>query len=88
MKRKENFLLRNVAGQDILVTLGSKVIDMNGVVILNTSGAYLWELLAKDTSVEDLVDAVVNRFDIDYAHALADTKVFLDEVTSIGLIES
>jgi hypothetical protein len=88
MKRKSDFILQNVGGENLLVPLGGQVLDTNGLVTLNATGRCLWELLAQDRSVEDLAGALTNEFEVDIQHARADVQVFLDEVARIGLLET
>ena len=42
MKIKEGFILREVAGNYIVVAVGSAVKQFNGVITLNETGAFLW----------------------------------------------
>jgi hypothetical protein len=88
MKRSEDFLLQNVGGQDLLVPLGAKVIDMNSLITLNATGRRVWELLADDHSVEYLVTEVVRQFDVDLERARADVQAFLDELNRLGLLKT
>ena len=88
VKRNDNFLLRNVGGQDLLVPLGSQVMDTNALVVLNTTGSYVWELLAENHSVDDLAAAVVERFTVDRECAREDVQSFLDDITHMGLLET
>lgn len=88
MKRKANFLLKNVGGENLIVPLGSQVVDMNGIVVLNATGCCIWEFIADDRSVEELAAAVVERFDVDHARARADVQTFLDEIARLGLLET
>jgi len=88
MKRRDDFLLQNVGGQDILVPLGAKVMDMNGMIVLNATGRYVWELLAEESSLEDLAAAVGERFDVDRERARSDIEAFLDEITQWGLLKT
>ena len=39
MKRKDDFILQNVGGENLLVPLGAQVMDLNGLVTLNGTGA-------------------------------------------------
>ncbi len=87
MKRSEDFLLKNVGGQDLLVPLGAKVMDMNSLIVLNATGRFVWELLAAECSVEGLVSEVVARFEVDPARARTDIQVFLDDLGRLGLLE-
>ncbi|MFH1112691.1 MAG: PqqD family protein [Pseudomonadota bacterium] len=87
MKRSNEFLLKCVGGQDILVPLGAKVLEMNCLVALNATARCVWELLAEDNSVEDLAAAVAERFDVDEERARADVQAFVDDIGRIGLLE-
>jgi len=87
MKRKDDFLLQNAGGQDLLIPLGAKVLELNGVVVLNPAGRCIWEALAEDRSLEEVVAAVVERFDVDADQARADTAAFVEDLIRQGLIE-
>ena len=87
MKRKDDFMLQNVGGQDLLVPLGSQVMDTNAIITLNATGRYLWELLIEERSVDNLAACVAEKFDIDRERALADVHTFLEEITRMGLVE-
>jgi len=86
MKRNDDLLLQNVGGQDLLVPMGSKVLDMNGLMVLNSTGRFIWELLAEDRSLEDLVAAVTERFKVDADRAGADVRAFIDDLGRQGCI--
>ena len=58
MKIKDGFILREVAGNYIVVAVGSAVKTFNGVINLNQTGAFLWELLQKGAEKEDLVNII------------------------------
>lgn len=88
MKRNDDFLLKNVGGQDILVPLAGKVKEMNCLFSLNAAGRCVWEHLSEDVSIEDLVHAVAEQFDVDKERVRADIQVFLDDIRRIGLLES
>ena len=87
MKRKSDFILQNVGGENLLVPIGKQVLDTNGLVTLNATGCCLWELLTQDRSVEDLAGALTEKFEVDIQRARADVQLFLDEITRIGLLE-
>jgi hypothetical protein len=87
MKRKEEFMLQDVGGENLLVPLGRQVMDLNGIVVLNETGRFIWELLARERSDGELASAVAGRFDVDAGRADADVKAFLGEISRIGLLE-
>jgi hypothetical protein len=88
VKRKPDFILQNVAGENLLVPIGGQVLDTNGLITLNVTGRCLWELLAVDRSVEDLAAGLIEEFEVDTQRARADVQVFLEEITRIGLLET
>jgi hypothetical protein len=88
MKRSQDFLLQKVGGQDLLVPLGGKVMDMNSLITLNATGRRVWELLAADHSVDYLVAEIVEQFDVDPERAHTDVLAFLDDLRRLGLLET
>jgi len=86
MKRKDDLLMHTVGGENLLVPLGSRVMDLNGMVILNNTGRFIWTLLAEERSVDDLATAVAERFDVDLECAAADVRSFVDELARMGVL--
>jgi hypothetical protein len=87
MKRSKDFLLKHVGGQCLLVPIGAKVMDMNALITLNATGRLVWELLAEDLSVEDLVAEVAKEFDADSGRTRSDVQAFVDNLGRLGLLE-
>jgi hypothetical protein len=87
MRRKEDFLSQNVGGQAFLVPLGAKVRDMNGMILLNATGSYIWDLMAEDRSVDELAAAVAARFGVNRERAHVDVQAFVEEVIRQGLVD-
>jgi len=87
MKRKADFLMENVGGEYLLVPLGAQVVDMNGIITLNATGSYVWELLEEERSAAELAVAVAERFDVDSERARADVDLFLEKIGELGMLE-
>ena len=88
MRRKDSFLLRNIGDQSFLVPLGAKAREINGLVSLNETGSFIWELLAEDRSIESLVVEVARSFSISEKGVQADIQSFLDDIKGVGALES
>jgi hypothetical protein len=86
MKIKDGFMLREVAGQWVVVPLGQRVVEFNGIMTLSESGALLWNSLAKETTVEELVQVVLSEYNIDEKTARADVEEFIALIKSKELI--
>ncbi len=80
MKLDKNFVLRRVVDNAVLVPFGQKMIDFNGMISLNKVGAFLAEKLQEETTLEALVAAVVEKYDVDAETAASDVSRFLDEL--------
>ena len=53
----------------------------------NPAGAVVWRLLADGASHEELVQALVARFDVDEATAAGDAEAFVATLRERGLLE-
>ncbi len=87
MKTRNGFMLRNVAGKDIVVAVGSASMDFNGLISLNETGAFLWKLLEEGTDYETLVKAMLAEYDIDKATAEKGVNDFLQGCRNAELID-
>ena len=87
MKIKDGFILREVADSYVVVTVGEAVKSFNGVINLNETGALLWKTLEKGAQEKDLVDALLNEYDVERELAENDVKLFLKNLTEAGLIK-
>lgn len=45
MNVKLDFVLREIAGETLLVPAGKTALDLNGMLTLNETGAALWRML-------------------------------------------
>ena len=87
MKIKDGFILRKIAGEDIVVPIGNNIADFNGVIRLNESAAFLWKVLQEEISKEDLVNSLIEEYGIDKSLATNDVEGFLDILEEHKAIE-
>ncbi len=87
MKRKEDFVLQNIGGENLLVPIGAQVMDLNGLVILNDTAVYIWDLLVKKWESDEMAGAVAEQFEVDLETAQRDVRAFLNEIAEMGLLE-
>lgn len=86
MIRSKEFLLRTVAGKQVLVPVGSAAVAFPGMVNVNMSGSYLWELLAQPQSMDSLVQGILNEYDVTDEIARVDVDKFIQKLVSIGAV--
>ena len=87
MKRNANFLLREVAGAVVVVPVGAAARSFPGMMRLNESGRFLWELLEQHQTQESLVNAMINRYQVGWTQATEDVAAFLTRIRSVGALE-
>ena len=67
MKIKKGFVIRKVGGECVVVPVGEMSKDFHGMIRLNETGAFLWNLMAeKNCSEDDLVDAILAEYALPY----------------------
>ncbi len=88
MRIKEGFLLREIAGSFVVVPIGQRVIDFNGLMSLNESGALLWARLEKGIkSIEELVGILCENYLVEREKAREDIEIFINKISERGLME-
>ncbi len=88
MKIKSGFIMREIAGEYIVVPTGKAAIDFNGLITVNELGKFLWEELTSDTDEEKLVDRVLEEYEIDRDTAALDVKEFVEQLQVSGILEN
>lgn len=77
MKIKDGFILKNIAGKTVAVPAGENLVNLQLMLTLNESGAFLWECLLKPCSEEDLVSALTGEYNVDAETAKKDVQEFI-----------
>lgn len=86
MKIKDGFLLRQVAGQTVVLPVGGDL-DLNMMITLNDTGAFLWERLQKDTDEAALASALLAEYDVDEATARSAVAAFVEKLNAHGFLD-
>ena len=87
MKIKKDFLLRKVSDTYVVVPVGSAIIDFSGLINLNETGAFLFELLQNGAEEKELVDKLLQEYDVSESVAIKDVKAFILKVKEANILE-
>ena len=87
MRIDKEFVLREIAGDYVIIPTGKTILSFNGLISVNDIGAFLWEKLQQDVTLDDLVDAVLKEYEIDETTARADIQEYLDKLADGGILE-
>jgi len=85
---KEGFMIREIAGTHIVVPVGQRVVEFNGLINLSESGAFLWRRMSEDSTKEQLVRFILEEYEIDEQTAETDVSEFIAMLAEKGLIEA
>lgn len=86
MKVTNDMILREIAGEHILIPVGETAIKVHGMISLSESGLLLWKKLQNDCTEADLLDTILSEYEIDQATAQQDVRAFLGKLNAIGIL--
>ena len=88
MRQKDGFVLRDVLGDKALVGEGADAVNFGKLISLNDTAAWLWEKASElgDFTEEQLVDALLQEYDVDKAKAQADVTKLINTWKEMGVI--
>ena len=80
MKLKDGLILREVAGQYVIVPTGKTALEFNGLITVNELGAFIWEKLQQETTEEELIASILEEYEVSEETARKDTEEFLNKL--------
>lgn len=88
MHISDEFILRDIAGDYIIVPTGKEAMEFQGLITVNEVGAFLWaELQKKDLSEKELIAVLLKEYDVDQETATNDVNEFLSIVRNRGMLK-
>ena len=87
MRLKYEFMIRQVAGENVLIPMGKSALEFSGMVTANDVGAFICEKLQSETTEQALLMAVCEEFEVDRETAQKDLQDFLRLLRKAGLLE-
>lgn len=87
MKIKEGYMLREAAGETVVVPFGEEALNFQGIISLNETGAFLWKQLEQGCEQDTLVQALLDEYEIDADTAGNDVKSFVEKVKKAGVMD-
>ena len=86
MKVNGNYVLKKVADSYIVVALGGDIVDLNTIISLNDTGAFIWKQLENETDKDAVVSALLNEYEVTKEQAEKDVDAFIQKMTEAGLL--
>ena len=87
MKIVKEFILRNIAGETVLVPTGATTQEFNGMITMTDTAKFIWENLEKADSFEELIKMILEEYEIDEETARRDAQAFINGLISNGFVD-
>ena len=84
LKIKDTFMLREVDGNSVVVSIDN---SFNGLITLNETGTFLWNLLAEGSDEDSMVKAMLKEYEVVEDVARADVREFIEHAKKSGVLD-
>lgn len=86
MRLKDGFVLRDVAGQTVVIATGEASEHFHGMVKLNETGKVIWQALADGKGRDAIVDELTKQFEVTAERAGTDVDAFIKQMADNGFL--
>lgn len=87
MKLKKEFILREVAGETLVVPVGSMALKFNGIISLDPVGTLIWKALEQEKNRDEILAEILENFEVEKQVAEADMDEFLKQLEDNDFME-
>lgn len=87
MKIKSGFVIREIAGQSVVVALGEASRSFNGIIKLNETGRVMWDILSQGAEKEDVISKILSEYDVDRKTVEKDVDSFVNTLKENNILE-
>ena len=87
MKIKEGFVLHSVGDENVVVAIGKMTAKFRGMIRLNSTGAFIFRQLEKETDEKAGVSSLIAEYGIDEATATTAAKTFISQLKDAGVLD-
>ena len=90
MKLKDQLILREVAGEYVIVPTGQRVREVTNVVCISSSAAYLWDYMKDhEFTKEELIQRILEHYQgVTREQAEQDIERFLTILSDNGILDN
>ena len=86
MRLKDDFILHNTGDDFVIIATGEVAKNFNGMIKLNNMGGEIVTLLKNEITEEEVVKAIVDKYEVDYDTAKEDITNLLSSLRKVGII--
>lgn len=86
MKLKYEFAVREIVGEYILIPLGQGALELGEMISTSETGATIVQALGKEVTRPELLELILDTFEIDRDTAERDLDEFLSQLKKLNLL--
>jgi hypothetical protein len=87
LRKKDTVTVRRIADETFLVPVCGRPSQMQNVFILNELAEFIWQRLDGEPTLDELIAAVLDRFEVDRERAGRDAAEFVGRLLENDLIQ-
>ena len=86
LRARSGYVLRDIAGEYLLIPVELEDGSQSQMAVLNEIGAFLWGLLQGEQTVDTMAQAITDEYEVSREEAEADICEFLDHLAQYQLL--
>lgn len=86
MIRSKDFIKRKIGTQYVIVAVGAATKRFNGMISVNGTGSFIWDQLERDITMDELVTAITDAYEIDAATAADHAAKFIETLKGVEAV--
>ncbi|MDD5968487.1 MAG: PqqD family protein [Anaerostipes sp.] len=86
MKVNKEFVLREIVGDYIIIPVGETVLEFKGLITVNEIGVLIWKMLQNEITLDQIVQNILDEYDVEESVAREDVREFLDTLIARGIL--
>ena len=86
MKIAKEFILRDIAGECVLVPTGATTQEFNGLITLSDTARFIWENIEQVDSLQEMIAKILEEYEIDEETATKDAVQFIGQLVQAGFV--
>lgn len=86
-KKQSGFVEKTIGNETVVVPLVNNVAQMDKVFSLNEVGSVIYNSLNESKTLDELLQIVLNEFDVEAETAKNDLEQFLDKAVFKGIVQ-
>ena len=87
MKKKEDFIIRNIADEYIMIPVGNTALKFDGTIMINEIPAFIWDHIEEVSNEREMSNLICKYYEANYNEVYNDIKVIFRQMKDMQWIE-